>query len=173
MGGLDQEVQAGIVLGYLGVLEIVATRIVDVAVSGIIADGVAVLHVVERIHVRHLDVVPIRQIIDVDAGLVVSGGRSGDALVLTNVVHHLIVVVIANTVAVLVSHGLAVTRELYVELIHVGKACGGVGHILLGIRLEATRDPLVPARDHENEGLICGDILIDQIAGGTELGGEA
>ena len=73
----------------------------------------------------------------------------------------------------MIPHGLAVTGELHVELIHVGKSRGGVGHILLVIRLETAGDPLVPACDHENEGLIRRNILIDQVVGGTELGGEA
>ena len=105
--------------------------------------------------------------------MIVSYGGCVNTLVAADLIHHLIVVVVAKAVALLISHGLAIAREFAVELINVLEFCGRARHGLVAFGVYAARDPFVPARDHKHEGLLLIHVLTDQRLHGVELRGKA
>ena len=166
-----QKIQVVLILRHLRILKIVAPGTVDIAEIRIIGNAVAMLHIADRIHVGLLYVRPCAEIINVNGRLMIRRRRSGNALEPPDIIGHLVVVVVAEAVAVPVAHRLGVAGKLGVEVIDVAVIGGSVAEV--ACVTETAGNPLVPAGNHQHEGILGRYLFPDQRHRRLKLCGKA
>ena len=108
VAALYHKVEILAVLGHLCIIKVVSSRVIDIAIIDIVRPGIAQFRIANGIHIAQTNFIPCCLVINVHSRLMIGNRCFRDALEASDIIRHLIIKIVSDSLAVYIPHRFAV-----------------------------------------------------------------